>query len=342
MNEKNLHNIALQLVANHKGLLAMDESTPTCNARFKALGMPETIEARHRYRELLITTPGLNTSISGVILYDETFNQTLKDGKSFLQALADLAIIPGIKVDTGLANLAGFADEKLTQGLDGLRERLQNYAGKGAQFAKWRSAFKIGAASPDQVSINSNALQLAIYAALCQECGLVPIVEPEILMDGPHTIEQCCMQTERVLDAVFHHLHSHRVLVEGLILKINMILPGLQSPVQATPDEVAEKTVRSLLRYVPPAVPGIVFLSGGQTPDQATLRLNVINARFKATSPWPMGFSFSRAIQQPVLAKWLGEDNNREAAQQLLIHRVRCNQAALNGDYHPQMENAGQ
>jgi fructose-bisphosphate aldolase class I len=275
-------------------------------------------------------------------LFDETFSQSQSDGKTFLQTLAGLNIIAGIKVDTGLANLAGFPDQKLTQGLDGLRERLQNYAAKGAQFAKWRSVSKISAATPDQVAIQSNALQLAVYAALCQECGLVPIVEPEILMDGPHTIQQCCMQSERVLDAVFHQLHRHRVMLEGLILKINMILPGSDSPVQATPDEVAEKTVRTLLRYVPPAVPGIVFLSGGQTPDQATLRLNVINARFKASTPWPMGFSFSRAIQQPVLAKWLGEENNREAAQHLLIHRVRCNQAALNGDYHPQMENGGQ
>ncbi|MDY7537850.1 class I fructose-bisphosphate aldolase [Undibacterium sp. 5I1] len=341
MNENALHDIAIQLVAQQKGMLAMDESIPTCNARFKALGMAETVKMRRRYRELLLCTPDINHSISGVILCDETFSQSRDDGKKFIDLLSDLNIICGIKVDTGAKDLAGFPGEKLTQGLDGLRERLQIYWHEGARFAKWRAVFKIGVGTPSDTCIASNAQQLAIYAALCQECGLVPVIEPEIVVDGAHTLQQCADVSERVWESVFHQMHLHRVFLEGLILKTNMLLPGSDAAVSAGVNEIAASTVESLLRHVPACVPGIAFLSGGQTPEQASQRLNAINAGYKALTPWPMTFSFSRAIQQPVLATWLGLENNSVAAQQVLSLRISCNKAALKGNYHSAMESAG-
>jgi len=341
MNEQRLHSTALELMVAQKGLLAMDESIPTCDARFKALGIEQNVDMRRSYRELLITTPDMNAAISGVILCAETFNQSRRDGKSFVQLLSDANIIAGIKVDAGTKDMAGFHGEKVTLGLDGLRERLQSYASKGARFAKWRAVFTMGPFTPSQACLDSNAQQLALYAALCQECGLVPIVEPETLMGGSHTMQHCASVTEQVLETVFHHLYLHRVFLEGLILKINMVLPGSEAALPASADDIAVCTVKTLLRRVPACLPGIVFLSGGQMPEQASQRLNAINKAYSghnASVPWPLTFSFSRALQQPVLAAWSGESDNVITAQQILEHRLRCNQMALRGEYLPQME----
>jgi len=319
-------------------LLAMDESNPTCNKRFANLGIPQTVESRRAYRELIITTPGLGESISGAILYDETIRQQKQDGTPFLKVLADAGIIPGIKVDTGAKGLAAHAGEKVTEGLDGLRDRLAEYFQMGARFAKWRAVLIIGEGIPSRSCIEANAHALARYAALCQEAGLVPVIEPEVLMDGDHALERCRQVTEEVLRNVFIQLNCQRVLLEGMLLKPNMVLPGLTCPTQESVDEVADITVKSLWRTVPAAVPGIAFLSGGQSAELASARLNVMNHRFKSQLPWAVAFSFARAIQQPALEIWRGEEANVKAAQQALEHRARCNRAARRGEYTSAME----
>jgi len=338
MNTQKLNDTARALVVDDKGLLAMDESNPTCNKRFAALGIPPTEPARRAYRELIVTTPGLGDCISGAILFDETIRQQLNDGTPFIKTILDAGIIPGIKVDSGAKDMAGFPGEKITEGLDGLRERLVEYAQMGLRFAKWRAVIAIGEGIPSRGCIEANAQALARYAALCQEVGLVPIVEPEVLMDGGHDLERCREVTEDVLRIVFGQLYTQRVLLEGLILKPNMVLPGLACPRQATVEEVADATVECLLRAVPAAVPGIAFLSGGQSAELASARLNAMNVRFKSHLPWALTFSFSRAIQQPALEIWQGKDANGLAAQQALLQRARCNQAARRGEYTAAME----
>jgi fructose-bisphosphate aldolase class I len=311
----------------------MDESNTTCNKRFARLGIPQTEEARRAYRELIMTTPGLGECISGAILYDETIRQQKQDGTAFVKVIADAGIIPGIKVDTGAKDMAGHPGEKITEGLDGLRERLAEYAQMGARFAKWRAVIALGDGLPSRGCSEANAQALARYAALCQEAGLVPVVEPEVLMDGEHTLERCREVTEEVLRTVFKQLYTQRVTLEGMLLKPNMVLPGLTCPKQETVDEVADATVRCLLRAVPAAVPGIAFLSGGQPGELASARLNAMNVRFKSRLPWALAFSFARAIQQPALEIWHGDDAHVLAAQQALVHRARCNNAARRGEY---------
>ena len=332
---------ARRLVGAGKGLLAMDESNPTCNKRFAALGIAQTGETRRTWRELIITTPGLSDSISGAILYDETIRQQTKDGTSFVKILTDAGIIPGIKVDTGAGDLAGHPGEKITEGLDGLRDRLKEYAGMGARFAKWRAVITLDDGLPSRGCIEANAQALARYAALCQEAGLVPILEPEVLMAGGHTLERSQEVTEETLHSVFNHLYIQGVILEGVILKPNMVLPGLSSPKQESVDEVAAATVASLLRTVPAAVAGIAFLSGGQSAQLASARLNAMNvlARSPASHlPWPLVFSFARALQQPALEIWQGKDANAAAAQDALRHRAHLNHAALQGEYSKAME----
>ena len=338
MNTQLLIDTAKAMVADDKGLLAMDESNPTCNKRFAKLGIPQTEEFRRAYRELIVTAPGLGESISGAILYDETIRQQKKDGTPFAKALADAGIIPGIKVDAGAKDMAAHPGEKITEGLDGLRERLTEYFQMGARFAKWRAVIAIGENIPSRSCIESNAHALARYAALCQEAGLVPIVEPEVLMDGDHALEVCRKVTEEVLRNIFIQLNCQRVLLEGMILKPNMVLPGLSCPMQESVDEVANITMKSLWRTVPAAVPGIAFLSGGQSAELASARLNAMNHRFKSQLPWALTFSFSRAIQQPALEIWRGEAANVKAAQQALLHRAKCNRAARRGEYSAAME----
>ena len=363
MNLQNLTDIAKALVADDKGLLAMDESNPTCNKRFAKLDIPQTVEDRRAYREMIVTTPGLGECISGTILYDETIRQQKKDGTPFLKVLSDAGIIPGIKVDTGAKDLAAHPGEKITEGLDGLRDRLKEYVQMGARFAKWRAVIANGDGNPSRSCIEANAHALARYASLCQEAGLVPVVEPEVLMDGDHTLEQCRAATEEVLRTVFNQLYTQQVTLEGMILKPNMVLPGLTCPPQKEVkevaigeqqyqvrltdrqedevedvDEVADATVRCLLRAVPAAVPGIAFLSGGQSAELASARLNAMNVRFKSRLPWALAFSFARAIQQPALEIWKGEEAHVSAAQQALYHRARCNRAARRGEYTAAME----
>ncbi len=333
MNPQLLMDTANALVADDKGLLAMDESHPTCDRRFAKLGIPQTVEARRTYRELLITAPGLGKSISGVILFDETIRQQTKDGTPFLRIIADAGIIPGIKVDAGAKEMAGHPGEKITEGLDGLRERLEEYFKMGARFAKWRAVIAIGEDLPSRSGLEANAHALARYAALCQEAGLVPIVEPEVLMDGEHTLERCRKVTEEALRNVFIQLNCQRVMLEGILLKPNMVLPGLTCPQQASDEAVADATVQSLLRTVPAAVPGIAFLSGGQTADLASARLNAMSARYKSRVPWALSFSYGRALQQPALEIWSGREANGKAAQEALLSRARCNRAARRGEY---------
>jgi fructose-bisphosphate aldolase class I len=338
MNAQKLIDTARALVAGDRGLLAMDESNPTCNQRFAKLGIPQTMEARRAYRELIVTTPGLGACISGAILHDETIRQKKEDGTPFIKILTEAGIVPGIKVDAGAKDLAGFSGEKITEGLDGLRNRLAEYSQMAARFAKWRAVISIGGGIPSRGCVEANAQAFARYAALCQEAGLVPIVEPEVLMDGDHTLERCREVTEEVLRSVFIQLNCQRVLPEGMILKPNMVLPGSACPTQESVDEVADATVRSLLRTVPAAVPGITFLSGGQSSELASARLNAMNIRFKSRLPWALAFSFARAIQQPALEVWQGQTANVKAAQQALLHRARCNRAARRGEYTAAME----
>jgi fructose-bisphosphate aldolase class I len=338
MNAQKLIDTAKALVAGDKGLLAMDESIPTCNKRFGRLGIPQTEEARRAYRELIATTPGLSECISGAILCDETIRQEKMDGTPFAKAIADDGMIPGIKVDAGANDMAGHPGEKITEGLDGLRDRLAEYSQMGARFAKWRAVITVGDGIPSRGCFEANAHALARYAALCQESGLVPIVEPEVLMDGEHTLARCCEVTEEVLRTVFNRLYEQRVMLEGMILKPNMVLPGLASPKQETVDEVADATVRCLLQAVPGAVPGIAFLSGGQSSELASARLNAMNVRFKSRLPWALAFSYARAIQQPALEIWRGEQGRALAAQEALYHRAWCNRAARRGEYEAAME----
>jgi fructose-bisphosphate aldolase class I len=338
MNFQILADTAKAMVTDSKGLLAMDESNLTCNKRFAKLNIPQTMETRRAYRELIITTPGLGECISGVILYDETIRQQKKDGTPFVKILADAGIMSGIKVDTGAKDLAAHPGETITEGLDGLRDRLKDYFQMGARFAKWRAVLTIGDGMPSRSCIEANAHALARYAALCQEAGLVPVVEPEVLMDDGHTLERCRLVTEEVLRNVFIQLNCQRVLLEGMILKPNMVLPGLTCPTQESVDDVADITVKSLWRTVPAAVPGVAFLSGGQSAELASARLNVMNLRFKSQLPWELAFSFARAIQQPALETWQGQEVNIKAAQQALLHRARCNRAARRGQYTAAME----
>jgi len=338
MKSQILGDTAKALFAGDKGLLAMDESLPTCNKRFASLGIPQTVEARRAYRELIVTTPRLGECIGGAILFDETIRQQKRDGTPFVKVLIEAGIIPGIKVDAGAKELAGHPGEKVTEGLDGLRDRLAEYVRMGARFAKWRAVIAIGDGIPSQGCIEANAQALARYAALCQEADLVPVVEPEVLMDGDHTLERCFEVTEKVLREVFCQLYTQRVMLEGMILKPNMVLPGSTCPKQKALDEVADATVNCLLRAVPAAVPAIAFLSGGQSAELASARLNAMNVRFKSRLPWALAFSFARAIQQPALELWKGQEANVSAAQQALYHRARCNQAARRGEYSQAME----
>jgi fructose-bisphosphate aldolase class I len=334
---------ATALVGSGKGLLAMDESTGTCNKRFEAAGIPQTEEARWAWRELIVTTPALSESISGAILFDETIRQKTKHGLPFVEVLVDAGIIPGIKVDLGAKDLSGHPGEKITEGLDGLRERLTEYRRMGARFAKWRAVIALGSGLPSRGCIEANAHALARYAALCQEAGLVPIVEPEVVMDGEHTLEQCRAVTTCVcvLQNVFAQIYTQGVMLEGMILKPNMVLPGLTCQKQASVDDVAETTVRCLRHVVPAAVPGIAFLSGGQSGEMASARLNAMNLLAKSPElrlPWVLTFSFARAIQHPALDIWHGQDANVAAAQQALTRRANCNRAAIRGEYTAAME----
>ncbi len=333
MNDPLLIRTARTLVADDKGLLAMDESTPTCNKRFARLGIPQTEAARRAYRELIVTTPRLGECISGAILYDETIRQRKNDGTLLINVINDAGIIPGIKVDTGAKDMAGHPGEKITEGLDGLRNRLAEYSQMGARFAKWRAVIALGDDIPSRGCIEANAHALARYAALCQEADLVPVVEPEVLMDGAHSLEVCRKVTEQTLRTVFDQLYTQRVMLEGMILKPNMVLPGSTCPQQAAVDEVADATVMCLARAVPAAVPGIAFLSGGQSAELASTRLNAINVRFKARLPWALAFSFARAIQQPALEIWQGMEARVFEAQQALYYRAKCNRAARRGEY---------
>jgi fructose-bisphosphate aldolase, class I len=338
MKTKELISTAKAMVANNKGILAMDESNPTCNKRFAKLGIPQTPELRREYREMIVSTAGLNESISGAILFDETVHQQLNDESSFINVLTNNGIIPGIKVDGGTVALAGHPEEKITEGLDNLRNRLTEYAKMGLRFAKWRAVIIIGKDIPTQTCIEANAHILARYAALCQEAGIVPIVEPEVLMDGDHTMERCFEVTEQVLHTVFNQLYKQGVVLEGMILKPNMIVPGLACKKQDPIDEIADATVKCLLRAVPAAVPGIAFLSGGQSPELASARLNAMNVRFKNKLPWELSFSFGRAIQQPALDIWHGKEKNVTEAQKALYHRAVCSSAARQGKYINEME----
>ena len=340
MSAPSLMSTARALVAGSRGLLAMDESNPTCNARFAAQGIPQTEDARRTYRDWIVSTPGLSEFISGAILYDETIRQRTKADVAFAKAVTDAGIIPGIKVDTGAKSMAAHPGEKVTEGLDGLRDRLAEYARMGARFAKWRAVITLAAGIPSRGCIEANAQALARYAALCQEAGLVPVVEPEVLMEGTHTLERCSEVTGEVLRALFGQLYTQRVELEGLLLKPNMVLPGSTCPKQVSVDEVADATVKCLLRAVPAAVPGIAFLSGGQPSELASARLNAMNMRFRSRLPWALAFSFARAIQQPALEIWKGEQAHVGAAQRALCHRARCNSAARRGEYGSAMEGA--
>lgn len=338
MNEEQLIDTAKAMVADDKGLLAMDESTGTCNKRFAEYDIPQTEEMRRVYREMLITTPDLGESISGAILYDETIRQQTKDGTPFLKVIADAGIIPGIKVDLGAKALAGHPGEKVTEGLDGLRDRLKEYFEMGARFAKWRAVIVMGEDLPSHSAIEANAHALARYAALCQEAGLVPVVEPEVLMDGDHTLERCLEVSDEAFRKVFMQLNHQRVMLEGIILKPNMVLSGLNCPKQASLEEVTKATVKCLFHTIPAAVPGIAFLSGGQSAELATARLNQMNVHFKSQLPWGLSFSYGRALQQPALEIWQGKEENVPAAQKALAHRAQCNRMARRGEYAATME----
>ena len=329
--------VARALVAGDKGLLAMDESTHTCNQRFAAAGITQNEGFRRDYRQLLVRTPRLGDCISGAILYDETIRQHTSDGVPFARAVTDAGIIPGIKVDIGEFPLAAHPGEQVTEGLDGLTGRLAEYHQMGARFAKWRAVFSIGPGTPTSGCLDANTAGLARYAAACQEAGLVPVVEPEVLMAGDHSLARCEEVTEAVLRAVFAHLADQRVAFEAMILKPSMVLPGSACPTQDGVDEVADATMRCLRRTVPAAVPGVAFLSGGQPGELASARLNACNQR-APSAPWALAFSFARAIQHPALEIWGGNDANVTAAQDALYHRARCNQAARRGEYQPKME----
>ncbi|HWB00820.1 MAG TPA: class I fructose-bisphosphate aldolase [Pirellulales bacterium] len=338
MNVQPLVETVRAMLADGKGLLAMDESTPTCNKRFAALGIPQTVEYRQAYRELIVSAPGLGEAISGAILVDETIRQTTRDGTPMVEMLRRAGIVPGIKVDAGAKPLAGFPGEKVTEGLDGLRERLAEYRKLGARFAKWRAVITIGAGLPTAGCLEANAHALARYAALCQEAELVPIVEPEVLMDGDHSIDATFDATRRAQQAVFEQLFAQRVELRGMILKPNMVVAGSDAAEQPSVERVAEATVAELLSVVPPAVPGVAFLSGGQSAELASARLNAMNQKHRCRLPWVVTFSYSRAIQQPALELWKGQAAHVAAAQRALVHRAKCNAAARRGEYTAAME----
>lgn len=327
---------AQALVAPGKGILAADESSGTIKKRLNSINVESTEENRRAYRELLFTTLKMEEAISGVILFDETIHQSTEDGRPFSKLLRDKNVLPGIKVDKGKIDLPGFPGEMVTEGLDGLADRLAHYGELGAVFAKWRAVYTIGEQLPTHTGIHVNAHALARYAALCQAAGLVPIVEPEVLMDGAHDIDKCEMVTGAVLQAVFAELMAQGVIYEGMLLKPNMVLPGKDSEQTVSPEQVANATLRCFRRTVPAAVPGIVFLSGGQGPEEATERLNAMNTQ--GDQPWELSFSYGRALQQPVLQAWQGREENVAEAQRLFYHRAKCNGAARRGEYSSQME----
>ena len=336
MNE--LETAARAILARDKGILAADESTPSITKRFDAVGVESTPETRRAYRELLFTTQGMEEFIGGVIMFDETIRQAAGDGTPFARVLADRGIIPGIKVDAGAKPLALAPDETITEGLDGLRERLGEYRELGARFTKWRAVIKIGENIPSDYAIWTNAHALARFAALSQEAGLLPIVEPEVLMDGDHTIEHAAHITSRTILAVLTELHDQRVHLDGMLLKPNMVLAGYEAALQPSPDEVADATLSCLRRTVPAAVPGIVFLSGGQSDERATANLNAINAQ--GPQAWQISFSYGRALQAAALKAWAGEPANVADAQRAFHRRAKLNAAATAGRYKPAMESA--
>jgi fructose-bisphosphate aldolase, class I len=336
MDVQQLNETARGLVAEGKGILAADESTGTIEKRFGSIDVESTEENRRAYRQMLFTAPGASDHVSGVILFDETIRQSSDDGTPFPELLEREGIIPGIKVDTGAKPLAGSPQEKVTEGLDGLRERLVEYRELGARFAKWRAVIEIGEGLPTPYCLHVNAHALGRYAALCQDEGLVPIVEPEVLMDGGHSIERCYDVTAATLHAVFHELFLQEVVLERILLKPNMVLSGTEAGEQAGVERVAEMTVRCLRTTVPAAVPGIVFLSGGQSDEAATAHLNAMNAL--GEQPWELSFSYGRALQAPALKAWRGQPENLEAGQQAYLHRARLNGAARTGSYSPEME----
>ena len=337
MNPQKLMETANAMVADGKGILAIDESSPTIKKRFDSINAECTEESRRAYRELLITCEGIEEFISGMILFDETIRQSTGDGTPFAKSLASRGIFPGIKVDKGAKDLAGHPGEKVTEGLDGLRERLAEYRELGAPFAKWRAVITIGDGMPSRACIEANAHALARYAALCQEADIVPMVEPEVLLDGGHDIDRCDEVSEATLRAVFAALYEQGVLLEGTILKASMVLSGKSAAKRAGVEEVAERTVRCLRRCVPAALPGVVFLSGGQSPREATAHLNAMNAA-NADLPWRLSFSYSRALQEPALKTWAGKMSNAAAAQKALYHRAKLNGAASRGRYAETME----
>jgi fructose-bisphosphate aldolase class I len=337
MNTQGLESTAKAMVAPGRGILAMDESTPTCTKRFQALGIESTEQNRRAYRELLVTTEDLSQFISGAILFDETIRQKLSSGTPFPDHMAKVGIIPGIKVDTGAKDLAGFPGEKVTEGLDRLRERLAEYVDMGARFTKWRAVITIGDGIPSQGCIDANAHGLARYAALAQEAGMVPIVEPEVLIDGNHTIAQCYDATHRTLRAVFRELAGQRVYLPGMVLKASMVISGLKCPNRAGVNEVAEQTVRCLLDTVSADVQGVAFLSGGQSNEEATAHLNAMHNLGKDL-PWPLTFSYARALQQRPMEIWRGDAANTATAQAALYHRAKLNGAASLGNYDEGME----
>lgn len=331
-----LYTIAAQLVEGKKGILAADESVPTIKKRFDAISVSSTEETRREYRELLFTTPGIEEFISGVILFDETIKQRSHSGIPFPEMLAQKGILTGIKVDKGTVELTNFPNEKATEGLDGLSDRLTEYKTLGAKFAKWRAVITIGEKFPSQVAIDSNAYLLARYAALCQSHGIVPIVEPEVLMDGTHSLDKCREVTYTTLKSVFLALSAHKVDIKGMLLKPNMVVSGLGSDTKATPAEVAEMTTKVFAQVIPDELPGVVFLSGGQSPEDSTLHLNEVNKY--AQMKWRVTFSFGRALQDPVLKTWAGNADNKPEAQKAFLKRARLNSLASIGQYNPQME----
>lgn len=328
-----------ELKANGRGILAADESVKTITKRFKDVGVESTEESRRAYRNLLVMTPGIGEYVSGVILYEETLGQKADDGSPMPAAAQRQGIVPGIKVDTGTVPLPGAPGDLITQGLDGLSERLKAYKAQGARFAKWREVYPITDRNPTPLGIEANAEMLARYAAACQAQGIVPIVEPEVLLDGDHTMERCAEVTEAVLHAVFNALYRHRVALEGMVLKPSMVLPGKEHPRKAGADAVARETLKVLRRVVPGAVATLNFLSGGQTPEEATAHLNAMNV-LSPPAPWPLSFSYARALQEPVLNTWRGKRENVAAAQRVFLFRAKLNVAARQGKYKPEMEKA--
>lgn len=331
-----LQNTITDMVQAGKGILAADESLPTIGKRFKPLAIECDEENRRAYRSLLFTTPGIEQYISGVILFEETLDQNSDEGIPLTKVLAHSGIVPGVKVDKGKGPLAGAPGDLITYGLDGLEKRLAHYKEQGARFAKWREVYAISSKTPSSLGLHANAEMLARYASICQELGIVPIVEPEVLMDGDHDIEDCSVVTEKVLHSVFHALYQHNVVLEYMILKPNMVLPG-KGCRRAQPDEIAKETINVFRRTVPAAVPGINFLSGGQEAEEATINLNAINMQY-AHNPWLISFSYGRALQQPVLQAWQGKTENTAISQEALLKRAHLNSAAQLGKYSSSME----